>query len=119
MTRYAVLLGSAWKRRGSLTWRVAISLGHVSARSALARRDDCQCPLATPPSLSSIQTCTLTKSHNLDSSTYHYIYSNTCTLQLAKMSNEEEQYDDSSMGGPGAPTPVSALEVGSKSLLVL
>lgn len=26
------------------------------------------------------------------------------------MSNEEEQYDDSTMGGPGAPTPVSALE---------
>lgn len=32
------------------------------------------------------------------------------------MSNEEEQYDDSTMGGPGAPTPVSALEVGSKEL---
>jgi len=28
------------------------------------------------------------------------------------MSNEEEQYEDSTMGGPGAPTPVSALEVG-------
>ena len=27
------------------------------------------------------------------------------------MSNEEEQYEDSTMGGPGAPTPVSALEV--------
>jgi hypothetical protein len=27
------------------------------------------------------------------------------------MSAEEEQFDDSSMGGPGAPTPVSALEV--------
>jgi DNA repair protein RAD51 len=26
------------------------------------------------------------------------------------MSAEEEQFDDSSMGGPGAPTPVSALE---------
>lgn len=34
------------------------------------------------------------------------------------MSNEEEQYDDSTMGGPGAPTPVSALEVGSKSFFV-
>jgi len=27
------------------------------------------------------------------------------------MSNEEEQYEESAMGGPGAPTPVSALEV--------
>lgn len=27
------------------------------------------------------------------------------------MSAEEEQYDDSTMGAPGAPTPVSALEV--------
>lgn len=34
------------------------------------------------------------------------------------MSNEEEQYDDSTMGGPGAPTPVSALEVGPKSFFV-
>jgi hypothetical protein len=28
------------------------------------------------------------------------------------MSNEEEQHEESTMGGPGAPTPVSALEVG-------
>jgi len=28
------------------------------------------------------------------------------------MSAEEEQFEDSTMGGPGAPTPVSALEVG-------
>jgi len=27
------------------------------------------------------------------------------------MSAEEEQYEDSAVGGPGAPTPVSALEV--------
>ena len=27
------------------------------------------------------------------------------------MSNEEEQYEDGAMGAPGAPTPVSALEV--------
>jgi hypothetical protein len=27
------------------------------------------------------------------------------------MSAEEEQYEDSTMGAPGAPTPVSALEV--------
>jgi hypothetical protein len=27
------------------------------------------------------------------------------------MSAEEEQYDESAMGAPGAPTPVSALEV--------
>jgi hypothetical protein len=32
--------------------------------------------------------------------------------KVFKMSNEEEQYEDSTMGGPGAPTPVSALEVG-------
>lgn len=30
---------------------------------------------------------------------------------FVKMSTEEEQYDDGSMGAPGAPTPVSALEV--------
>jgi DNA repair protein RAD51 len=27
------------------------------------------------------------------------------------MSNEEEQYEEGTMGAPGAPTPVSALEV--------
>jgi hypothetical protein len=46
----------------------------------------------------------------LDSSTTtnsHFFY---CPISV-KMSAEEEQFDDSSMGGPGAPTPVSALEV--------
>jgi DNA repair protein RAD51 len=33
------------------------------------------------------------------------------------MSAEEEQFEDSTMGGPGAPTPVSALEVGFTTLI--
>ena len=32
-------------------------------------------------------------------------------LWKVNRAGEEEQFDDSSMGGPGAPTPVSALEV--------
>lgn len=32
------------------------------------------------------------------------------------MSAEEEQYDESAMSAPGAPTPVSALEVSTPGL---
>lgn len=53
------------------------------------------------PTRSSVQPVTL----------LHDIISYFAPWIIANMSAEEEQYDDGSMGAPGAPTPVSALEV--------
>lgn len=56
----------------------------------------------SPPSL----TCNF--QHHLHACTpaHRVLFKNT-----TNMSTEEEQYDESTMGAPGAPTPVSALEV--------
>jgi hypothetical protein len=80
---------------------VAICQSQVTTRYQLVRRAKSECLVATHPSLFALTPSTFAQPHT----------QRLHLLDPFKMSNEEEQYEDSTMGGPGAPTPVSALEV--------
>lgn len=69
-----------------------------------------------PFALSCSHILTLSVPHHSKPCTHQDTFGVSISSDSLKMSNEEEQYDDSTMGGPGAPTPVSALEVGFQTL---